>query len=112
MEKDEVRELIAEMMAEGLRAQIRVLQRLKPPRRENDPPRRRGLPSNQTMAHQVLLEAGHPLHVREIVARIRERYGAPVRSHSLSSVLHQRASCGEQFTRTEPSTFGLLGRDK
>ena len=55
-------------------------------------------------AHRVLMEAGEPLHVDEIVKRI----GSGAKSKiNVVSTLSRYLRQGKVFTRTAPSTFGL-----
>jgi len=59
----------------------------------------------------VLLEAGGPLHTKELLKRLEER-GAKTTRETLVSGLTKRRYPDGPFVRTAPNTFGLAARDK
>ena len=110
MEKEETRDLVLSVLAQGLRAQLRLIARLRREGRAAPPPRARL--TNVEMAQDVVTRAGHALHIREIAAAIRQRHGATVKPTSLTSSLIKCARRKQFFVLTGPNTFGLLGRDE
>lgn len=63
--------------------------------------------SNLEMAEKVLLNAGKPLHVSEIIAAIEKEFGAQLERDSLSSAIGKQIQKGKRFVRVAPNTFGL-----
>jgi len=63
--------------------------------------------SNFAMAEKVLLDAGKPLHVSEIIAAIETEFGVLLDRDSLSSAIGKQIRKGKRFVRTAPNTFGL-----
>ena len=106
MEEAELRDFILEVLAEALRVQARALAGLRS--RGKAKPGRSWSLSHSDMAHAALVEAGRPLHVLEIIARIRERHSVTVMAGSLTSALLKCVQSNDRFTRTEPNTFGLI----
>jgi HB1, ASXL, restriction endonuclease HTH domain len=59
------------------------------------------------MAFDILKEAAHPLHISELLLRIRARFGDQVDRESLVSALTKRVARADRFVRTDKNTFGL-----
>jgi HB1/ASXL restriction endonuclease-like protein with HTH domain len=59
------------------------------------------------MAFDILKEAAHPLHISELLLRIRARFGNQVDRESLVSALTKRVARADRFVRTDKNTFGL-----
>jgi DNA-directed RNA polymerase delta subunit len=59
------------------------------------------------MAYDVLKRAGAPLHVSELLARIKASFGVSVNRESIVSSLTKKVSGGDRFVRTGKNTFGL-----
>jgi hypothetical protein len=68
--------------------------------------------SQTAMAADILTRAGEPLHVLEIIERIKTDYGLSASRDSLVSAILKKAAKGEGFVKTGKNTYGLLGRDK
>ncbi len=64
------------------------------------------------MAYDVLKEAGAPLHITELLARIRSSFGVAVDRESLVSSLSKKLARGDRFVRTAKNTFGLRPEDR
>jgi len=60
------------------------------------------------MAFDVLAKARSPLHVSEILARIRAQFGVAVERDSLVSALSKKVARGERFRRPGKNTFAVL----
>jgi DNA-directed RNA polymerase delta subunit len=67
--------------------------------------------SNEDMAYEVLVAAGEPLHIGDIVKRIRELFGARMTRESLASAILRKAKQGERFVKVGANTYGIAGRD-
>ena len=69
------------------------------------PPRARRGKSQVDMAYDVLIRAGAPLHVSEILERMRASFGVAVDRESLVSSLTKKVMRGDRFTREGKNTF-------
>lgn len=111
-----VREAVFEAAEQTLSAQLRAIRRLRKGEAgaETEPAGDRpGKSRSQIdMAQDILRSAGVPLHVRELIGKIRESFGVDVDRESLVSALTKRVKRGDRFCRTAPNTFALLGRTK
>lgn len=69
-----------------------------------------GIVSQPQMVKAVLLEAGHPLHVTEIVAAIKKKFGRKLKQPHLTALLYRYKKNGKLFYKDDrrPNTFGLL----
>ncbi len=106
MENDEVRMAILEVVEIVLDAQLRAVRRLRKGREDGEPRPIKGR-SHIDMAHDILLEAGVPMHVTDIIAKIHQRFGQAVDRESLVSALTKRVVRADRFERTPRNTFGL-----
>jgi len=68
--------------------------------------RRQGL-SQVDMACDILKKAGTPLHISELLARLRSTFHLTVDRESLVSSLTKKVARGDRFIRTGKNTFGL-----
>jgi hypothetical protein len=59
------------------------------------------------MAYDILKKARAPLHVAQIIERIRAAFAVPVDRESLVSSLTKKVARGDRFLRTDKNTFGL-----
>ena len=105
---------IAEML---LQAQLKAIQELRQnggvgapvaPKTTAGSKRR----SQTDLAYDVLVKAGEPLHILEIVKRIESDFGLPVSRDSLVSAVLKKVGQRQQFIKTGKNTYGLLGRDE
>jgi hypothetical protein len=63
--------------------------------------------SNIQIVENVLIAAGRPLHVSEIIAAAETDFGVSLERDSVSSALGKQIRKGNRFIRTAPNTFGL-----
>ena len=56
----------------------------------------------------ILTENGEPMHVNELVRRLREQFGRITDRDTLSSALAKKARQGLLLRQTAPATFDLL----
>jgi hypothetical protein len=68
--------------------------------------------SQTVMAHKVLLSAGEPLHILEVVRRIQAAFGVQVSRDSLVSAIVKKVARDQEFLKTGKNTYGLRGRDE
>jgi hypothetical protein len=59
------------------------------------------------MAYNMLKHTRTPLHISELLARIRSTFHVTVDRESLVSSLTKKVARGDRFTRTDKNTFGL-----
>jgi HB1, ASXL, restriction endonuclease HTH domain len=115
MEPDPIRETILSTVEACLDAQLRAVRKLRStssadssttaPSSEARTKKGR---SHLDMAFDILQEAGHPLHISELLERIQTRFAQQVDRESLVSALTKRVVRADRFVRTQKNTFGLL----
>jgi len=66
--------------------------------------------SQPDMAKAVLEEIGKPMHVSQIAAQIKAKYGENIKTNNLGVVLFRYAKRGSHFYKVEgrPNTYGLV----
>jgi hypothetical protein len=104
---DDLTQSILSIFEASLDAQLRAVRRL----RQGDtgaprPPRKAGL-SQVDMAYDVLKKARAPLHVSDLLARMKTAFSVAVDRESLVSSLSKKIARGDRFLRTAKNTFGL-----
>lgn len=105
---DDLKDSILSIFEASLDAQLRAVRRLRRGTLEPTPaPRRRRGLSQVDMAYNVLRSASTPLHISEVLARIRSTFHVEVDRESLVSSLTKKVARGDRFTRTAKNTFGL-----
>jgi len=104
---DDLRDSLLEVFEASLDAQLRAVRRLRRGAPEPAPVRRRQGLSQVDMAYDVLKRAGTPLHVSELLARIRSTFHLSVDRESLVSSLSKKIARGDRFIRTLKNTFAL-----
>ena len=109
---DPAKDAILEVFEASLDAQLRAVRRLRKGLQEEPERRRRRSRSQVDMAYDVLKEAGSPLHITELLARIHASFGVPVDRESLVSSLSKKLARGDRFVRTAKNTFGLRPEDR
>jgi hypothetical protein len=104
---DDLKDLILSTVEASLDAQLRAVRRLRhAPAAPSSPPRQKRL-SQVDMAFDVLNKARSPLHVSELLARIRSQFGAAVDRDSLVSSLAKKIARGDRFRRAGKNTVAL-----
>lgn len=104
---EDLRDTVLSAIEESLDAQLRAVRRLRKGQKpEGEAVRRRGL-SQVDMAYDILRKARTPLHINELLERIRSSFGTAVDRESLVSSLTKKVARGDRFLRTGPNTFGL-----
>lgn len=63
--------------------------------------------SKISLAENVLMEAGKPLHVNDIIAAVKDKFDVELERDSLSSALTKYDRKEIRFQRVAPNTFGL-----
>lgn len=63
--------------------------------------------SNIDAVHDILQEAGQPLHVSEIIRLAKQEYGVELQRDSIVSALLKKVNAQQGIVRTAPNTFAL-----
>ena len=104
---DETKDLILSVFEASLEAQLRAVRRLRQGEPASPEPRpRKGL-SQVDMAFDILKKARAPLHVSDILDRIKTQFGIAVDRESLVSSLTKKVARHDRFLRPEKNTFSL-----
>jgi hypothetical protein len=108
--RDQVKDAVFEAAEAVLEAQLRAVRAL---RKSDSVIKSRAADAGEKGMSQVdmafdILQSSGPLHVKEIIQRINERFGVTVDRESLVSALSKRVSKRDRFSRVAPNTFGLV----
>ena len=111
MERFEERKTVLRVMETVLELQLRAVRQALG--EEGVPavgPRRRGARRQSIVDQsvQLLTDEQGPLHLNQLVARLRERFGRVTDRDTVSSALAKKARQGALLRQTAPATFGLL----
>jgi hypothetical protein len=104
---NDTRDLILSVFETSLEAQLRAVRRLR--QGEMDAPAtrpRKGL-SQVDMSFDILRKARSPLHVSDLLDRIRSQFSVNIDRESLVSSLSKKVARGDRFLRPEKNTFAL-----
>jgi hypothetical protein len=112
MDPKPIRETILEAVEECLDAQLQAVRRLRrtAPNRaktSSGPGSAKRSRSQIDMAYDILKEAAQPLHISELLARIKSRFGLQIDRESLVSALTKRVARADRFVRSAKNTFAL-----
>ncbi len=115
MDNENVRSAVLEVLEASLTAQLKAVRILRTKKqtikkragKTGSPEGFTGM-SHTDMTYDTLAEASGPLHVSDIIARIRRRFGVRVDRESLVSALSKRVARQDRFVRTGKNTFGLI----
>ena len=111
MEKEDIKEIILQIMEIQLESQLRAIRQLQgKPAAEPVIAVRRGRrrQSLVDLSVQVLTEEGKPLHVNELVRLLQVRFGRLADRDTLSSALAKKARRGILLHQSAPATFTLI----
>jgi len=104
---DEVRDTVLSAFEVSLEAQLRAVRRLRQGQADEAKPRAKRGRSQVDMAFDILKKTHTPLHVSEIIDRIRTQFGVVVDRESLVSSLSKKVAREDRFLRPEKNTFSL-----
>ena len=112
MDPKPIRETILDAVEECLDAQLLAVRRLRrtapnSSKTSSGPREAKRSRSQIDMAYDILKEAARPLHISEILARIKSRFKLSVDRESLVSTLTKRVARADRFVRTDKNTFAL-----
>jgi hypothetical protein len=103
---DDLKDLILGTFEASLEAQLRAIRRLRQGEPSTPQPRTKGL-SQVDMAFDILRKARSPLHISELLDRIRAQFGVTIDRESLVSSLSKKVARGDRFLRPDKNTFAL-----
>jgi len=63
--------------------------------------------SNIDAVHDILQEAGQPLHVSQIIRLAKQEHGVELQRDSIVSALLKKVNAQQGIVRTAPNTFAL-----
>ena len=88
-------------------AQLRTVRQLKSPKPKKAKRREDKSMSNMGMATDILRRAQTPLHISEIIAQVKTRYGVTLDRESLVSALVKKVHRHQGLSRSAPNTFEI-----
>jgi DNA-directed RNA polymerase delta subunit len=89
-------------------AQLKALKRLRGAAEEEEP--REKSKSQIDIVYDILLAAGEPLHISQIIVNVERKFGIKLERESLVSALSKKVLKEDRFVRTGKNTFALKGR--
>ncbi len=104
---DDLRDTYLSTVEACLDAQLRAVRRLRKQPDEAPPARQRKSMSQVDMAFDILARARTPLHISEMIDRIRKQFGVSIDRESLASSLSKKVARNDRFLRPEKNTFSL-----
>lgn len=90
-----------------LSAQLRAVRQLKSPKAKKTKRIEDKGMSNMGMAIDILRRAPKPLHISEIIAQVKTRYGVTLDRESLVSALVKKVHRRQGLSRSAPNTFEI-----
>jgi len=103
-----IKNTILNTIEASLEAQLRAVRRLKAGEKDVKPRSSRKGMSQVDMAYDILIKTGTPLHVSEIITRIKQVHGRKVDRESLASALIKKVHRRNRFVRSDKNVFGLM----
>ena len=95
-----------------LRAQLNTIRQLRKASGLAEPqePKEKSM-SQMDIVFNILIIAGRPMHIQDILAAIEKRFGKKLDRESLVSALAKRVIRKDRFMKTAPNTFALITQD-
>jgi hypothetical protein len=88
-------------------AQLRTVRQLKSPKPKKAKRKEDKGMSNMDMAIDILRRAQRPLHISEIIAQVKTKYGVALDRESLVSALVKKVHRRQGLSRSAPNTFEI-----
>jgi hypothetical protein len=104
MDETKIKDAVLDAFEVSLEASLKAVRRLRHP---GEPRARPKGMSQVDMAYDILLRAGQPLHISEILDRIDKLYGRRLDRESLVSALVKKVQRQDRFLRTDKNVFAL-----
>jgi hypothetical protein len=93
-------------------AQLRTVRQLKSPKPKKTKRKGDKSMSNMDMAMDILQKAQRPLHISEIIAQVKTKYGVTLDRESLVSALVKKVHRRQGLSRSAPNTFEIEAEGK
>jgi len=87
-------------------AQFRAVRQLKSPKPKKSKRKEEGM-SNIDMTMDILQRSQKPLHISEIIAQVKAKYGVTLDRESLVSALVKKVHRRQGLSRSAPNTFAI-----
>lgn len=88
-------------------AQLRAVRQLKSPKPKKTQRKEDKSMSNMEMSMDILQKAQRPLHISEIIAQVKTKYGVTLDRESLVSALVKKVHRRQGLSRSAPNTFEI-----
>jgi hypothetical protein len=88
-------------------AQLRTIRQLKSPKSKRSKKREDKSMSNMDMAVDILRRSQGPLHISDIIAQVKTKYGVTLDRESLVSALVKKVHRRQGLIRSSPNTFQI-----
>ncbi len=88
-------------------AQLRTVRQLKSPKPKKSKQKEGKGMSNIDMTVDILRRAQRPLHISEIIAQVKAKYGVTLDRESLVSALVKKVHRRQGLSRSAPNTFEI-----
>jgi hypothetical protein len=88
-------------------AQLRAVRQLQSPKPKKTKRKEGKSMSNIEMSMDILQKAQRPLHISEIIAQVKTKYGVTLDRESLVSALVKKVHRRQGLSRTAPNTFQI-----
>jgi hypothetical protein len=88
-------------------AQLRTVRQLKSPKPKKAKHTENKGMSNMYMAIDILQRAPRPLHISEVIAQVKTKYGVTLDRESLVSALVKKVHRRQGLSRPAPNTFQI-----
>ena len=105
MEPEDIRNVLLDITAESLEAQLKAVRRLQGQAAPKGTPRKGK--SQVDMVHDVLKTAGTELHINDLIDHIERTFGVRLERESVVSALTKKVRRHDRFIRTGKNTFAL-----
>ena len=96
-------DLYLQYQKEVVQAKLKIIERFQ--QKEEYKSQKRT--SNINIVHNVLNNAGHPLHVSDIIKMAEQQYQVLLNRDSIVSAILKKINAGQTFIKTAPNTFAL-----
>jgi hypothetical protein len=115
MEKEDVKEVLLQVLELTLDYQLRAVRQLQG---KSEPeavaPTRRGRRRQSLidLSMRILTDEAKPLHVNDLARLLQQRFGRLADRDTLSSALAKKARAGILLRQTAPATFALINAEE
>ncbi len=95
-----------------LSVQLRTVRQIKSPRPKKVKRTEGRSMSNMDMAMDILRRSQRPLHISEVIAQVKTKYGVTLDRESLVSALVKKVHRRQGLSRSAPNTFEIEAEGK